>query len=182
MNTNPDDWWLRRRLPSVTSGDLWSGGGEGYRRWMGVKPRRDAPEWPPNPRAVRFVRRRGRSLRRRSLAWGATGLFVVVVLSPLVWSWRLDPCAAAEVALVGKAISRDGGLAASRLRVANWTDAEGRLLSHGRIGRDIAEKEYAEVPPAIGCTALFWRARWHAASSDGVTAAPSPAGPTPAWR
>ncbi|WP_343896867.1 hypothetical protein [Craurococcus roseus] len=98
------------------------------------------------------------------------GLAAVVFLVPLAWAGRLDPCAAAEVALVDKAVGRDGSLAASKVRVANWTGADGGLLSHGRVGREIAAKEYAGWPAAAGCTALFWRARWEVASFGGFTA------------
>jgi hypothetical protein len=148
-------------------------------------------EWPPNPRAaVRWTRParpvveasllvflgvplawlRGRVRLRVLLGLGAAGLAAVLFLVPLAWAGRLDPCAAAEVALVDKAIGLDSGFAASRVRVANWTGADGRLLSHGRVGREIAAKEYAGWPPAAGCTALFWRARWEVASLGGFTA------------
>ena len=67
-----------------------------------------------------------------------------------------------------KAIGRDGDLAASKARVANWTGADGRPLSHGRVGREIAAREYAGWPAFAGCAALFWRARWEAASFGGI--------------
>ncbi|MBD0271583.1 MAG: hypothetical protein ICV73_06595 [Acetobacteraceae bacterium] len=110
--------------------------------------------------------------RRRVLAFvgfGVAGLTAVIFLVPLAWAGRLDPCAAAEAALVDKAIGQDSGFAASKVRVANWTGAEGKLLSRGRVGREIAAREYAGWPPAVGCTALFWRARWEVASFGGTT-------------
>lgn len=183
MNTNPDDWRLRRRHPPISPGDAWSGGGRAYREWMGAKPRPESPahsnapqgavgrvarDWPPNPRAVRFVRIRWRLRSGRWLALGAAVLAAVVFLAPLAWAGRLDPCTATEVALVDEAIGREGGLAASKARVANWTGADGRLLSHGRVGREIAAREYAGWPAFAGCTALFWRARWEVASFGGV--------------
>lgn len=113
---------------------------------------------------------RDRRRLRVFLAAGAVGFAAIVFLAPLAWAGRLDSCAAAEVALVDKAISRDGSLAASKARVVNWTGADGRLLSHGRVGREIAAREYAGWPAFAGCTALFWRARWEVASFGGLTA------------
>lgn len=126
---------------------------------------------PPNPRAaLRTGEARGRGSRRRSLGLAAAGLLATVFLAPLAWAGRLDPCGAAEVALVDKAVHRDGRFAASKARVANWTGPDGELLSHGRVGRQIAAKEHAGWPPSVGCTALFWRARSEALSFGGFTA------------
>lgn len=206
MNTNPDDWWLRRRHPSVSPGDAWSGGGAAYRAWMGAKPARSrsapAPprvgraasstgrEFQPSPRAA--IRRTGRFdpiaeallllftgiplalLRRRVrlrllFALGAAGFAAIVFLAPLAWAGRLDPCAAAEEALVDEAIDGGSRLEDSKRRVANWAGQDGKLLSRGAAGRRIAAERYAGWPPVLGCSALFWRARWDAASFGGFT-------------
>jgi hypothetical protein len=111
---------------------------------------------------------RGRGVHGRSLGWAAAGLAAVVFLAPLAWAGRLDSCEAAEVALVDKAIRLDGGFRASQVRVANWTGPDGRLFSHGRVGRQIAAEEHAGWPAFAGCTALFWRARSEGASVDGI--------------
>ena len=93
MNANPDDWWLRRRQPSVSPGDAWSGGGKAYRAWMGSEgePRRAAHPGhqrragsaSPNPRSsTGFVapRRRARGLQTVAPRPGST---VGVLLSIL---------------------------------------------------------------------------------------------------
>ena len=144
--------------------------------------------WLPDPRTG--SRRTGRSgavaealllvftgipfawLRRRVrlrflLALGAAGLAAIVFLAPLAWAGRSGPCAAAEEALVDGAIGRGGRFEDSKRRVANWAGPDGRLLSRGRAGRSIAAEMYAGWPPPLGCTALFWRARWEIASFDG---------------
>lgn len=147
-------------------------------------------ERPPNPRgAIRSTRglrqiaeaallvftgiplaRLGRRLRLRALlGFGAAGLAVVVLLAPLAWAGRLDPCAAAEEALLDEAIGRGSRFAASKARVANWAGPDGKLLSRGRVGRRIAAEEHAGWPPPLGCTALFWRARAGVASFGGLT-------------
>jgi hypothetical protein len=149
MNTNPDDWWLRRRHPTVSPGDAWSGGGRAFRARMSAK----------------------RARIGRSLGLVAAGCAAVTFLAPLAWAGRLHPCEAAEVALVDTTIARDGPFAASQLRVANWAGPDGMLLSHGRVGRQIASDEYARWPPFAGCTALFWRVRSEGASLDYVVLA-----------
>lgn len=112
----------------------------------------------------------GRGHLRILFGLGAVGLATVVLLAPLAWAVRSDPCEAAEVALVDKAIRRDSSFAAGQVRVANWTGPDGRLFSHGRVGRQIAAEEFAGWPAFAGCTALFWRARWEVASFGGFTA------------
>ena len=202
MNTNPDDWWLRRRLPPVGPGDAWSGGGKAYRAWMARKPRRDSPEasgagqerkGPPNPRAAtRFSRAHaprsvaevllftftgiplawlgaGKRLRI-SLGLGAAGLAAVIFLAPLAWAGRWHPCAAAEMALVDEAVGRGSRFEESKRRVANWVGWDGKLMSHGRVGRQIAFEEHPGWPSLAGCTALFWRIRAEGASFGGFTA------------
>jgi hypothetical protein len=179
MNTNPDDWWLRRRLPPPNPGDAWSGQGGAYRKWIGVGAagsrlarwcRVSAQvlllvvagmpvSWSGNRGSVRVV-----------LGLGAIGLAAIVFLVPLAWAGRLDPCAAAEVALVDEAVGRGSRFEASKARVANWAGADGRLLSHGRVGRRIAAEEHAGWPSFAGCTALFWRVRAEGASFGGFTA------------
>jgi hypothetical protein len=124
---------------------------------------------PPNPRSARRrVLARGRGVRGCSLGLAAAGLAAVVFLAPLAWAGRSGPCEAAEVALVDKAVRLDGGFRASQVRVANWTGPDGRLFSHGTVGRQIAAEEHAGWPAFAGCTALFWRARSEAASVDGI--------------
>lgn len=146
-------------------------------------------EWPPDPRdAIRSTRafrqvaeaallvftgvplaRSGRRLRPRVLlGLGAAGFAVGVLLAPLAWAGRLDPCAAAEEALLDEAIGRGNRFAASKVRVANWAGPDGKLLSRGRVGRQIAAEEHAGWPPPLGCTALFWRARADVASFGGL--------------
>ena len=215
MNTNPDDWWLRRRHPPVGPGDAWSGGGKAYRAWMARKPRRDPPGpsgagqergGPTNPRAAiryfrapRFMRVRrlqhaerpsrsaagillsiltgmpfpwlgsGKRLRLL-LGLGAAGLAAVIFLAPLAWAGRWHPCAAAEVALVDEAVGLGSRFEGSKRRVANWAGPDGKLVSNGRVGRQIASEEHPGWPPFAGCTALFWRARSDAASFGGFTA------------
>ena len=176
MNTNPDDWWLRRRHPPVSLGDTWSSGGKAYRAWMGANPGRNAParsgaarDWPPNPRAVRSVRTRRRARLGRLLGLAAAGCAAVVSLAPLAWAGRLDPCAAAEVALIDEAVGHGSRFEASKSRVANWIGLDGKLMSRGRVGRQIAFEGHPGWPSFAGCTALFWRVRSENASLDGVT-------------
>jgi hypothetical protein len=178
VNTNPDDWWLRRRHPSVSPGDAWSGGGKAYQAWMGSKgkPRRaahpgtnDGLGGSPNPRSsTGFVAPRWRarglqtvaprpgstvgvllsiltgvplacfSSRKRlgvSLLLGAAGLAAVIFLAPLAWAHRWDSCGAAELALVDEAVGPGSHFEGSKRRVANWAGPDGKLLSHGRVGR-----------------------------------------------
>jgi hypothetical protein len=104
------------------------------------------------------------------LGLGVLGLAAIVSFVPLAWAGRLDPCAAAEVALVDEAVGRGSRFEAGKMRVANWAGADGKLLSHGRVGRRIAAEEHAGWPPFLGCTALFWRVRSEDASFGGVTA------------
>ena len=113
----------------------------------------------------------GRRVRLRTVVGvGAASFAAIVFLAPLAWASRWDPCAAAEVALVDDAVGRGSRFAASKARAANWVGADGKLFSRGRVGRQIAAEEHAGWPPAIGCTALFWRARWEVSSFGGVTA------------
>lgn len=126
---------------------------------------------PPNPRAARRrVWVHGPKRRGRFLGSAASGLAAVVLLAPLAWAGRWHPCEAAEAALVDNAIVRGGRFEASRARVANWTGPDGKLFSHGRVGRRIAAEEHVGWPAPVGCTALFWRVRSEAASFGGFTA------------
>lgn len=132
--------------------------------WKAGKPAER--EWPPNPRAARVERTRGRG--RHGTPWqsfglAAAGLIVVLFAAPLAWSGRAKPCEAAEMALVSRALGRDSGFEDARRRLATWAAREGRLLSRGRVGEQIASKEYAGWPPLAGCTALFWQVRAAAA-------------------
>jgi hypothetical protein len=104
-----------------------------------------------------------------SLGLGAAGLGAVLCLAPLAWAGHWHPCAAAEVALVDDAIGHGSSFEASKRRVANWTGPDGKLLSHGRVGRQIAAEEHAGWPSLAGCTALFWRVRAEDASLHGIT-------------
>jgi hypothetical protein len=113
---------------------------------------------------------RGPERRSRLLGLTAAGLVAVVFLAPLAWAGRLDPCAAAEVALVDEAVGRGSRFEGSKRRVANWAGPDGKLVSHGRVGRQIAHEEHPGWPPLAGCTALFWRVRSENASFGGFTA------------
>jgi hypothetical protein len=100
---------------------------------------------------------------------GAAGLAAVILLAPLAWAGRWHPCAAAEVALADEAVGRGSRFEGSKGRVANWAGPDGRLMSHGRVGRQIASEEHPGWPPFAGCTALFWRVRSEGSSLAGVT-------------
>ena len=130
---------------------------------------RAAREWPPNPRAARPAQTCRRSRRGRSLALGAAGLAAAVSLAPLAWAGHWHPCAAAEAALVDEAVGRGSRFEGSKRRVANWAGPDGKLMSNGRVGRQIASEEHPGWPPFAGCTALFWRVRTEGASLDRVT-------------
>ena len=106
---------------------------------------------------------------RVSLGLGAAGMAAVILLAPLAWSGRLDPCAAAEVALVDEAVSHGSRFEGSKRRVANWAGPDGKLMSNGRVGRQIASEEHPGWPPFAGCTALFWGVRAEGASLDCIT-------------
>lgn len=113
-----------------------------------------------------------RSARRKS-PWaigslGAAGFAAVLFLVPLAWSGRSHPCAAAEVALVDAAVGLGSRFHMSKMRVANWAGPDGKLFSHGRVGRQIAREEHSDWPPFAGCTALFWRVRSEGVSLDGI--------------
>jgi hypothetical protein len=116
-------------------------------------------EGPPNPRSAqrrRTVRHGGRG---RALGLVAAGSVAVLFAAPLAWSDRAKPCEAAEVALVSGALGRDSGFGDAKRRLATWAAQDGRLLSRGRVGEQLASREYAGWPPFAGCTAVFWRAR-----------------------
>ena len=116
-----------------------------------------------------LARFRSRKRLRVLLGVGAAGLAAVVFLAPLAWAGRLDPCAAAEVALVDEAVGRGSRFEGGKRRVANWTGPDGKLFSHGRVGRQIAAEEHGGWPPPLGCTALFWRVRSEDAALGGVS-------------
>ena len=107
---------------------------------------------------------------RVSLGLGTAGLAAVIFLAPLAWAGRWHLCAAAEVALVDEAVGLGSRFEGSKRRVANWAGPDGKLVSNGRVGRQIASEEHPGWPPFAGCTALFWRARSDAASFGGFTA------------
>jgi hypothetical protein len=106
---------------------------------------------------------------RNSLLLGASGLVAVTLLAPLAWAHRWNPCAAAEVALIDEAVGLGSRFEGSKRRVANWAGLDGKLLSHGRVGRQIAAEEHVGWPSFAGCTALFWRVRAEGASFVGIT-------------
>lgn len=174
------DWRKGQGGPSAHRGDLWSGGGKAYRAWMVSKS--TGPEWSPNPRgAVRWTRTLKRGRRRWLLPLlSVIGLAVAILFAaPLAWSGRLNPCEAAEIALMDRTLQRTGGFANATRSVAGWKGQDGKLLSLGRAGQHIASREYAGWPPFAGCTALFWRARAAVAAVDGIwVALVRP----PAWR
>ncbi len=66
-----------------------------------------------------------------------------------------------------EAVGHGSRFEASKRRIAAWTGPDGKLFSHGRVGRQIAVEEHAGWPPFMGCTALFWRARSDAGAFDG---------------
>jgi hypothetical protein len=193
VNTNPDDWWLRRRHPPVGPGDAWSGGGKAYRAWMGSGRRRSRSAFPSlfrrrraqaNPRSstrstigvllsvLTDVPLACFSCRKRlavTLLVGAGGLAAIIFLVPLAWAHRWDSCAAAELALVDESVGPGSRFEGSKRRVANWAGPDGKLLSRGRVGRQIAAEEHAGWPSFAGCTALFWRVRAEDASFGGLT-------------
>lgn len=116
---------------------------------------------------------KGRRRFRGPLGWIATGSVAVVLLTPLAWAGRTDPCAAAEVALIDRALGRDNRFEHMRRRAAAWTWPDGGLFARGQVGRQIAFEEHPVLPSLAGCTALFWRARIAAATTGGFTAASS---------
>lgn len=89
----------------------------------------------------------------------AAGLGAVVLLTPLAWAGRWSACGAAEVALVDAAVGHGSRFEGSKARVANWMGPDGRLLSQGRVGKQIAAEVHTGWPPLVGCTALFWSVR-----------------------
>ncbi len=97
-------------------------------------------------------------------------MIAVVLFAPLAWADRWHPCAAAEVALVDGAVGPGSRFEGSKRRVANWAGPDGKLMSYGRVGRQIAVEEHAGWPPPMGCTALLWRVRAEGASFGGFTA------------
>jgi len=115
-------------------------------------------------------RKRSRKRLLGSLGLVCAGFAVVVFVAPLAWAGRASLCEAAEVALVDEAIGRGSRFEESKRRVGNWAGPDGKLLSHGRVGRQIAAEEHAGWPLSVGCTVLFWRARSDAASFGGFTA------------
>lgn len=113
----------------------------------------------------------GRRVRLRAIfSLGAAGLAAVIFLAPLAWASRWYPCAAAEVALVDRAVGPGSRFEQSKRRVANWSGPDGKLFSHGRVGRQVAAEEHAGWPPFLGCTALFWRVRSEGGSFGGFNA------------
>lgn len=106
---------------------------------------------------------------RTSFSLGAAGLAAAILLAPLAWAGRWHSCAAAEMALVDDAVGYGSRFELGKMRVANWAGPDGKLLSHGRVGRQIAFEEHPGWPSLAGCTALFWRVRAEGASLDRIT-------------
>ena len=194
MNTNPDDWWLRRRHPPVGPGDAWSGGGKAYPGLDGRQRRRPGRVGViPGLLAGEGRRQIARSTRSpsesrcpfsrayRSRVSGRKRLAVAPrrgrgLGSPSSSSPRSHGPAAGILARrrsLRLSTRRSAPAAASKRskrRVANWAGPDGKLLSHGRVGRQIAAEEHAGWPSFAGCTALFWRVRAEGASFGGFTA------------
>ena len=167
MGAEPADRNRNRGGASARPGDLWSGGGRGYEKWMRGGRLRHRPRL--LPRLARTMGALWRGRRGGPLTFVAAALAAVLLAVPLAWAGRTDPCAAAEVALIDDALRRSGGFESMHRRVAAWTWPDGGLFSRGRVGRQIASEEHPVLPAFAGCTALFWRARAAAASVDRIT-------------